>query len=73
MVGRCFLDRGDAEAAIHELDKGLLTAGRPAEEYFSIKSNLATAYQAIGDLKGAVTVLRELQTERPSDLDEVTW
>ena len=65
MVGLCLLAKGNAEAAIHELGRSLSVGGRPPEEYHAIKYDLATAYQAIGYLNIAVTILRDLQTENP--------
>lgn len=73
MVGLCLLNKGGAEAAIYELQKGLSIVGRPAEEYDGIKYTLARAYQSIGDLRRAVAMLRELQIERLSYVDDVKW
>ncbi|MBF8297658.1 MAG: uncharacterized protein HW395_315 [candidate division NC10 bacterium] len=69
MVGLCLLAKGDAEAAIHQLNKGLSMAGRPVEEYRGIKYTLATAHQSIGDLERAASILRDLETESPSFRD----
>ena len=69
MVGLCLLAKGDAEAAIHELNKGLSMAYRPVEEYRGIKYTLATAHQSIGDLERAASILRDLETESPSFRD----
>jgi len=69
MVGLCLLAKGDAEAAVHELNKGLSMADRPVEEYRGIKYTLATAHQSIGDLERAASILRDLETESPSFRD----
>lgn len=69
MVGLCLLAKGDAEAAIHELNKGLSLAGRSVEEYRGIKYSLATAHQSIGDLEMAASILRDLEAESPSFRD----
>jgi tetratricopeptide (TPR) repeat protein len=69
MVGLCLLAKGDAEAAIHEMNKGLSMAGRPVEEYRGIKYSLATAHESIGDLERAVSILRDLEAESPSFRD----
>jgi tetratricopeptide (TPR) repeat protein len=69
MVGLCLLAKGDAEAAIHQLNKGLSMAGRPVEEYRGIKYSLATAHESIGDLETAASILRDLETESPSFRD----
>jgi tetratricopeptide (TPR) repeat protein len=69
MVGLCLLAKGDAEAAIHELNKGLWLSGRPVEEYRGIKYSLATAHQSIGDLEMAASILRDLEVESPSFRD----
>jgi len=69
MVGLCLLAKGDAEAAIHELNKGLSMAGRPVEEYRGIKYSLATAHQSIGDLEMAASILRDLEAGSPSFCD----
>jgi tetratricopeptide (TPR) repeat protein len=69
MVGLCLLAKGGAEAAIHELNKGLSIAGRPIGEYRGIKYSLATAHQSIGDLEMAASILRDLEVESPSFRD----
>jgi len=69
MIGLCLLNKGGAEAAIHELQTGLLIAGRPAEEYDDIKYTLATAHQSIGDLEMAASILRDLEAGSPSFRD----
>jgi len=69
MVGLCLLAKGDAEAAIHQLNKGLSMAGRPVEEYRGIKYSLATAHELIGDLEMAASILRDLAAESPSFRD----
>jgi tetratricopeptide (TPR) repeat protein len=69
MVGLCLLAKGDAEAAIHQLNKGLSMAGRPVEEYRGIKYSLATAHESIGDLETAASILRDLEVESPSFRD----
>lgn len=69
MVGLCLLARGEAEAAVHELGRGLSILGRPAEEYRAVKYDLATAYTAIGNLGMAVAILRDLQADCPSFRD----
>ncbi len=69
MVGLCLFARDEAEAAIHELDRGLSILGRPAEEYRVVKYDLAAAYAAIGDLGMAVAILRDLQADCPSFRD----
>ena len=69
MVGLCLLAKGDAEAAIHQLNKGLSMAGRPVEEYRGVKYSLATAHESIGDLEMAVSILRDLEVESPSFRD----
>jgi len=61
MVGLCLLSKGNVEAAIKEFRSGLEIVGRPAEEYLGIKYDLATAYQAMGDLAGAEALYRELE------------
>ncbi len=69
MVGLCLLERGDAEAAIHELGRGLSILGRPAEEYRAVKYDLATAYEAVGNVGAAVAMLHDLHAECPSFRD----
>ncbi len=69
MVGLCLLAKGNVEAAIHELGRGLEIVGRPAEEYLGIKYDLATAYQSIGDLATAEALFRELLAASPSFRD----
>jgi tetratricopeptide (TPR) repeat protein len=69
MVGRCLLAKREPEAAIHEFTEGLSIAGRPTEEYLAIKYDLAIAYQSVGDLSTAKTILCELDAESPSFRD----
>lgn len=69
MVGVCLLAKGDAEAAIHELSRGLTLVGRPTEAYHAIKYDLATAYESTGDLRTAVAILRDLERDNPSFCD----
>ena len=69
MIGLCLLAKGDAEAAIHQLNRGLSMAGRPVEEYRGIKYSLATAHESIGDLEMAASILRDLEAESPSFRD----
>jgi hypothetical protein len=69
MVGLCLLAKGNAEAAIHELGRGLSIVGRPAEEYHGVKYDLATAYELIGQLNIAGEILRDVQAESPSFRD----
>jgi tetratricopeptide (TPR) repeat protein len=69
MVGLCLLANGDAEAAIHELGRGLSIVGRPAEEYHGVKYDLAIAYQSIGQSNIAGAILRDVHTESPSFRD----
>ena len=69
MIGLCLLAKGDVEAAIHELGRGLSIVGRPAEEYLGIKYDLAIAHLSIGDLATAEAILRDLQAESPSFRD----
>lgn len=73
MLGLCLLAKGDVEAALHELGRGLSTVGRPAEEYLEIKYDLATAYQSIGDLASAEATLEALHAESPSFRDVGPW
>lgn len=73
MLGLCLLAKGDVEAALHELGRGLSTVGRPAEEYLEIKYDIATAYQSIGDLASAEATLEALHAESPSFRDVRPW
>jgi tetratricopeptide (TPR) repeat protein len=60
MLGICFMDKGMPKLAIKWFEKGLKTAGRREEEYQGLRYDLATAYEAAGDLDTALGIFTEL-------------
>jgi len=60
MLGICFLEKGMPKLAIKWFEKGLRAPGRNEEEYQGLRYDLATAYEAAGDLTQARTLFTEL-------------
>jgi tetratricopeptide (TPR) repeat protein len=60
MLGICFLDKGMPKLAIKWFEKGLKAPGRREEEYQGLRYDLATAYEAAGDLDTALGLFTEL-------------
>ena len=59
MLGHCFIHKGMPEAAVLWFKKGLQAPGHTEDEYQALRYELASAYEALGDLKQA----REFYTE----------
>jgi len=60
MLGFCFSQKNMPRPAVMWLKKGLEVPGRSEDEYQALRYDLATAYEALGDLKGAYDVLSEV-------------
>jgi FimV-like protein len=69
LIGLCYLAKGIPERAIETFLQGISVQGFPLEESRGMKYDLATAYEAIGDLHRAFAILQELQAEDPGFRD----
>lgn len=69
LLGLCFLAKGDAGRAVAELERALDLPGAPGEEGWGLRYDLATAYEAAGNLAKAHAVLSALQEEAPKFRD----
>lgn len=69
LLGLCFLAKGDAGRAVAELERALHLPGAPGEEGWGLRYDLATAYEAAGNLAKAHAVLSALQEEAPKFRD----
>ncbi|MGH7362151.1 MAG: tetratricopeptide repeat protein [Candidatus Methylomirabilales bacterium] len=69
LLGLCFLAKGDAGRAVTELERALSLPGAPGEEGWGVRYDLATAYEAAGNLAKAHAVLSALQEEAPKFRD----
>jgi hypothetical protein len=65
LVGLCFLAKGQPEQAIRDLEAGLAIEGHPPEAYHSLRYDLGTALEAVGDLPRALEHFERLQSEGP--------
>jgi tetratricopeptide (TPR) repeat protein len=63
LLGLCYLAKGDAAAAVREFQAGLDVGGHSQEAYHSLRYNLGAAYEAQGDLRGALDSFEALQSE----------
>jgi hypothetical protein len=59
MVGICFLKKGMPKLAVEWFEKGLQSPGRDEEEYASLRTYLADAFQALDQPDKAHEVLME--------------
>ena len=69
LMGLCYLAKGDAERSIEELLKGLAATQEGTEERWAILYDLATAYEAFGDMKKALETLANIYSEGPKFRD----
>lgn len=60
MLGFCFSQKNLPRLAVMWLKRGLEVSGRTEDEYQALRYDLATACEAMGDLKGACDVLSEV-------------
>jgi hypothetical protein len=65
LVGLCFLAKGQPEQAIRDLEAGLAIEGHPPEAYHTLRYDLGTALEAVGDLPRALEHFERLQSEGP--------
>ena len=59
MLGHCFMQKGLAKAAVPWFKKGLAAPGSE-DEHQALRFELATAYEQIGNLRGAIDVFTEV-------------
>jgi tetratricopeptide (TPR) repeat protein len=69
LMGLCYLAKGDPERSVEELLKGLAATQKGTEERSAILYDLATAYEAFGDMKKALETLANIYSERPKFRD----
>ncbi len=69
MLGICFLEKGMPKLAVKWFEKGLEAPGRSDEEYLGLRYDLASAYEADGDLNRAVGILIDLHGQDPQFRD----
>jgi tetratricopeptide (TPR) repeat protein len=69
LLGLCYLAKGDPGRAVVELRRGLDFAGAGTEERWGTLYDLATAYEALGDLTQALEALMAIQEEAPKFRD----
>jgi tetratricopeptide (TPR) repeat protein len=63
LVGLCFLAKGQPEQGIRDLEAGLAIEGHAPEAYHSLRYDLGTALEAVGDLPRALEQLERLKAE----------
>jgi tetratricopeptide (TPR) repeat protein len=63
LVGLCFLAKGQPEQAIRDLEAGLAIEGHAPEAYHSLRYDLGTALEAVGDLPRALEHFERLESE----------
>jgi tetratricopeptide (TPR) repeat protein len=63
LVALCFLAKGQPEQAIRDLETGLAIEGHAPEAYHSLRYDLGTALEAVGDLPRALEHFERLQSE----------
>ena len=63
LVGLCYLAKGQPEKAIQDMQAGLVIGGHPPEAYHSLRYDLGTAYEKLGDLGTALEQFEILQSE----------
>ncbi len=61
MAGRCFMERGDIELAIEELESALGRCETTEDKCLGLKYNLADAYERIGQSGKARVLYEEIQ------------
>jgi tetratricopeptide (TPR) repeat protein len=63
LAALCHLAKGQPDQAIQDLQAGLLIGGHPPDAYHSLRYDLGTAYEKIGDLGRALEQFEILQSE----------
>jgi tetratricopeptide (TPR) repeat protein len=60
MAGKCFMEKGDIELAIEELEAAMCTSDIPEEDCLGLKYNLAEAYDKIGQPEKAIRLYQQI-------------
>jgi tetratricopeptide (TPR) repeat protein len=60
MLGICFLEKGMPKLAVKWFEKALKAQGRTEEEYQGLRYDLATAYEAAGEIEKALSLFTDL-------------
>ncbi len=60
MIGLCHIQKGEFEAALHELEKGLAIEGRADNEYVGIQYEIANVCEILGQNDRAVQALLKI-------------
>jgi len=63
LVGLCFLAKGQPEQSIRDLEAGLEIEGHAPEAYHSLRYDLGTALEAVGDLPRALEQFERLESD----------
>ncbi len=66
LIALCHLSKGQPEPAVEELLSALALPGYSPEEYYGLRYDLATAFEAAGEEANALRVLEELLEQAPS-------
>ncbi len=69
LLGLCYMAKGDPERSVEELLKGLSAAKAASEERWGILYDLATAYEASGDMGKSLETLATIHSEAPKFRD----
>ncbi len=72
MAGRCFMEKGDVEMAIEELNAGLDMEGHSEQEYLGLRYSLALALETMGQKARAVEHFEEICRTDPDFRDART-
>jgi tetratricopeptide (TPR) repeat protein len=72
MLGICFMEKGMPKLAIKWFDKGLKVPGRTEEEYAGLRYDLATAYEASGEMDKALSLFTDLYGQDANFRDVAT-
>lgn len=68
-MGLCYLAKGEPERSVEELLKGLAATEAGTEERWGVLYDLATAYEALGNVRKALEALLTIQSEAPKFRD----
>jgi len=72
MAGRCFMEKGDVELAIEELNAGLDIEGHSEDEYLGLRYGLAMALETMGQKARAAEHFEEICRTDPDFRDAKT-
>jgi tetratricopeptide (TPR) repeat protein len=72
MLGICFIEKGMPKIAVNWFQKALEAPGRNPEEYAGLRYDLASAYEAAGEVEEAVSLLTDLYAENSGFRDVAT-